>query len=222
MSRADRSCGAGGEGLNRTGLRSDCLHLASIEPVFAQVLQRLGTPPLWRRPAGFRTLVQIVNEQKISLSSARAIGERVETLCNPFTAPGFLSLPERSLRACGMSGAKIGYCRSIAEAIVSGRLVLTRLARQSDEEALAALVAVRGIGPWTANVYLSMALGRRDAWPSGDRALALGVAELFGLEAVPDYPSLDRRADAWRPCRGAAARLIWHAYLERRARAPAH
>jgi len=203
--------------LNRVNLRSDCIRLATLEPRFEVVLQRLGMPPLWRRPAGFRTLVQIVNEQKISLASARAIGDRVQALCVPFTARRFLSLPVPALRRAGMSGAKIDYCRSIAESIVARRLVLASLARLDDVQAQAALTSVRGIGPWTANVYLSMALGRRDAWPSGDRALAVGVAELFELDAVPDYPTLDRRAEAWRPHRGAAARLVWHAYLAQRA-----
>jgi len=208
-----------GAPLDRATLDVDCARLAAAEPVFATILQRHGRPPVWRRPEGFRTLVQIVNEQKISLASAAAIGERVEALCVPFTATRFLALGEQALRGTGMSGAKIGYCRSIAEAILSRRLVLSALSRLGDGEVVARLCAVRGIGPWTANVYLSMALGRRDAWPSGDRALALGVAEQFGLAAVPDYPELDRLAGAWRPCRGAAARLVWHAYLVRRGKA---
>ena len=171
---------------------------------------------MWQRPQTLRTLVHIVLEQKVSLVSALAVMNRVDALCPTFAPAEFLAVPERALREAGISERKVGYCRALAEAIAEGSLSLPALRRLDDAEVIARLTAVRGIGPWTAGVYLTMALSRRDAWPSGDRALAVGVAERWSLDAVPDYPVLDRMAEAWRPWRGVASRLIWHAYLERR------
>lgn len=160
--------------------------------------------------------MHIVLEQKVSLSSALAVMRRVDALCPSFDARAFLAVPESALREAGVSARKVDYCRALAAAIVDGSLSLTALRRLDDAAVIERLVAVRGIGPWTAGVYLTMALCRPDAWPSGDRALAVGVAERWSLGNVPDYPSLDAMADAWRPWRGVASRLIWHAYLERR------
>lgn len=197
-------------------LSRHCARLAQRDAAFADVLRDYGEPPLWRRPTSFRTLLEIVNEQKLSLRSAAAISGRVSALCTPYTPQRFQQLPDSALRAAGMSAAKIGYARSIATALVQRTLVLKALDGWSDERATSALVAVRGIGPWTAGVYLTMAMGRPDAWPPGDRALAVGAAEVFALDEVPGYRELDALAERWRPHRGAASRLIWHAYLARR------
>lgn len=186
--------------------------------MFAGLLAAWGQPPLWNREPGFATLVHIVMEQKISLASARAVMQRIESLCPRLLPEAFLALEPAALREAGASDAKIGYCRSIASAIIDGSLPLDAFEPLEDAAIMATLVRVRGIGPWTAGVYLTMALCRPDAWPSGDRALAVGVAEAFGLDAVPDYRALDVLADDWRPLRGAASRLIWHAYLGRRGR----
>jgi DNA-3-methyladenine glycosylase II len=202
--------------LERQSLDAAITILAERDSVLSGLSQRWGAPPLWRRPASFRTLVLIVMEQKISLASARAVMQRIDVLCQPFTPQAFLAVDPLMFREAGASHAKIDYCRSIAAALLEKRLVLKSLNTKADAEVIDALVAVRGIGPWTAGVYLTMALCRPDAWPSGDRALAVSVAENWGLDTVPDYPSLDARADAWRPYRGAASRLLWHAYLLRR------
>lgn len=202
--------------LDRRSLKAVVAKLAHRDPVLAELHRCWGDPPLWRRPATFRTLVFIVLEQKISLASARAVMRRIDLICQPFTTARFLALDPAVLRRAGASDAKIGYCRAIAVAMREKHLVLGALTKMSDDEATKSLVDVRGIGPWTAGVYLTMALCRPDAWPSGDRALAVSVAETWGLESVPDYPALDERAEAWRPYRGAATRLLWHAYLSRR------
>jgi len=190
--------------------------------VFAAINRDCGPPPLWQRPQSLRTLVHVVLEQKVSLVSALAVMERVTALCPTFEPARFLAVPEDALRAAGVSERKVGYCRALASAMVDGSLSLPALRRMDDAGVIERLTAVRGIGPWTAGVYLTMALCRQDAWPRGDRALAVGVAERWSLADVPDYPTLDRMADAWRPWRGVASRLIWHAYLERRqiARSP--
>jgi len=205
------------QSLDRQSLDAAITILAQRDSVLGSLVQRWGAPPLWRRPASFRTLVLIVMEQKISLASAQAVMQRIDVLCQPFTPQVFLSVEPLMIRKAGASHAKIDYCRSIAAALLEKRLVLESLTNKADAEVVDELVAVRGIGPWTAGVFLTMALCRRDAWPSGDRALAVSVAESWQLDAVPDYPSLDARAEAWRPYRGAASRLLWHAYLSRRA-----
>ncbi len=202
--------------LDRRSLDEALGILARRDSVLAGLYEQWGRPPLWRRPATFRTLVFIVMEQKISLASARAVMQRVEGVCQPFTPAQFLALEQDALRELGVSNAKIGYCQSIARAIRNRQLVLNALEQLSDDEVVATLTGVRGIGPWTAGVYLTMALGRPDAWASGDRALAVSVAESWALDTVPDYPALDARAEHWRPYRGAASRLLWHAYLSRR------
>lgn len=204
--------------LDRRALARDVDRLATLHPGFASARETNGVPPLWARPATFRTLVEIVNEQKISLQSAHAIGLRVAALCRPFTPTRFLAVPQAALRQAGMSDAKIGYGRSIAEAIARGDLRLSALVDQDDDAVIRALTAVRGIGPWTAGVWLTMAMVRRDAWPPGDRALVLSAAALFSLTDTPSYGELDAMAERWRPCRGAASRLLWHDYLCRRGR----
>lgn len=202
--------------LDRQSLQKAVLQLAASDPVLKALHERWGFPPLWRRDPSFRTLVTIVMEQKISLASARAVMTRITALCRPFTPARFLALDPMALREAGASHAKIDYCRSIAEALLTRRLVLKDLTSLDDTAVMDRLIAVRGIGPWTAGVYLTMALCRTDAWASGDRALAVSVAESWDLSEVPDYAALDTRAEAWQPYRGAAARLLWHAYLQRR------
>lgn len=162
--------------------------------------------------------MHVVLEQKVSIASALVVMDRVRALCPGLDPAAFLALSEEALRAAGVSARKVGYCRSIAEALLGGGLSLPALRRLGDDAVIERLVGVRGIGPWTAGVYLTMALARPDAWPTGDRALAVGVAERFALDAVPDYPALDRMAARWRPWRAVAARLIWHDYLGRRGR----
>ena len=204
--------------LDRPAIERGSVVLAARERVFADILESCGPPPLWHRPQSLRTLVHVVLEQKVSLVSALAVMARVDALCPSFDAASFLAVPEQALREAGVSARKVTYCRALAEAIVDGSLSLPGLRRLDDAEVVERLRAVRGIGPWTAGIYLTMALARQDAWPSGDRALAVGVAERWALDAVPSYAALDAMAEAWRPWRGVASRLIWHAYLVRRTR----
>lgn len=132
------------------------------------------------------------------------------------TPRSFLTLSPGQLRGAGLSDAKAAYCRHAATAMVSGDLRLHALRRLDDQEVVARLQSIKGIGPWSANVYLTMALGRPDAWATGDRALAVSYAECWRLASVPDYRRLDEFAERWRPWRGVAARILWHAYLSRR------
>ena len=183
-----------------------------------ELLQTYGVPPLWQRRQDFQTLMHIVLEQKVSLASAAAVLARVQALCPSMTPVEFLRVSEKSMRDAGISERKLSYCQSIAQALLDDRLDLIRLRKLDDEAVIDALVEIRGIGPWTAGVYLLMAMRRADAWASGDRALAVSVMECYALSDVPDYASLDAMAARWSPCRGAAARMLWHAYLCKRGR----
>ena len=177
---------------------------------------------MWARPATLETLAHVVLEQKISIESAAAVMARVRGLVVPdggaFDARALRRVPPDALRACGATAAKARCLHALADAVAAGTLELDALARRPDDEVVAALTAVPGIGPWTAGVWLTTVLRRPDAWPPGDRALAVGAAETLGLDAVPSYPELDRLAARWSPYRGAACRLLWHAYLCRRSR----
>lgn len=204
--------------LTRATLCQALDELCDADPALQRVYQQFGYPPLWQRTQSFATIVHIILEQKVSLDSARAVMQRVSALC-PGMQPGqFLELTEAQLRKAGLSERKVSYCYSIAQALVTGQLNLVAIRRMSDEQVIESLTAVRGIGPWTAGVYLMMALRRSNAWASGDRALAVSYSECVGTTDIPDYAELDRLAEAWRPYRGAAARLLWHAYLQRRNR----
>lgn len=203
--------------LTRTALSRAVKQLAEQDALMHALLQQYGTPPLWSREQNLATLVHIVLEQKVSLASARAVMNRVQELC-PGVRPGdFLKVSDSALRQAGISERKLSCCRAIASAIDDGSLDLKRLRRCPDDEVIRQLTAIRGIGPWTAGVYLLMAMRRPDAWASGDRALVVSLAECDQLPDVPGYDELDRRAELWRPYRAAAARLLWHAYLSRRA-----
>ena len=178
---------------------------------------------MWARPATLETLVHVVLEQKVSIESAAAVMARTRELVAPgggaFEARALGRVPAEALRGAGMTAAKARCLHALARATLSGALDLEALARRPDDEVVAGLTAVPGIGPWTAGVWLTTVLRRPDAWPPGDRALAVGAVETLGLCAVPSYPELDRLAAGWSPYRGAACRMLWHAYLSRRARA---
>ena len=187
--------------------------LAAREPVFARVLERLGPPPLWQRAPGFGTLVHIILEQQVSLASALAAFNRLRERLGEVAPAPFLELSDAELLAAGFSRQKAGYCRGLARALLAGELDLAALEGMDDADVRRALVRVKGIGPWSAEVYLLMVLLRADAWPGGDLALAQGAKELFGLALRPGPREMEELAEPWRPYRGAAARLLWHHYL---------
>jgi DNA-3-methyladenine glycosylase II len=187
--------------------------LEQRDPELAGVVSAYGPPPLWERPPGFATLVHIILEQQVSLKSARAAYRRLEASLGRVAPEGFLKLTEAELKAIGFSRQKIGYGRELATAVTEGGLNLEALAAAGDAEARGKLMSIRGIGRWTADIYLVMALGRPDVWPCGDVALATAVQRLKGLPERPDPPTLTAIAEAWKPWRSVAARLCWHSYL---------
>lgn len=204
------------ETLTDETVRQYALELALSEPRFRQILEQIGPPPLWGREPGFPTLVLIILEQQVSLASARAAFHRLLEICPVPDPRNFLGLQEQALRAAGFSRQKTAYCRGLAQAILDGRLDLAALAQQSDEAARLELTRVKGIGAWSADIYLLMALRRPDIWPVQDRALAVAVQRLWGLEQAPSVVELAQIGEAWRPFRAVAARLLWHHYLNQR------
>lgn len=188
-------------------------HLASRDGDLARLADSVGVPPLWARRPGFPTLLLIILEQQVSLASARAVFHKLEASVGRLTPTAFLQLGDGQLRRMGFSRQKAGYCRSLASAIGERSLRLGEIARQGDLEAKESLMRLKGIGHWTADIYLLMALRRPDIWPRGDLALAKAVERAKGLERRPSDDELEEIASLWRPWRAVAARLLWHDYL---------
>lgn len=190
--------------------------LAARDRLLANIHAKYGDPPLWQRAAGFRTLVHIILEQQVSLGSAKSMLLRLETNIQPFTPERFAEVGESYLRGLGVTRQKSAYLLHLSESLVSGRLKLQSLSRLSDDQVLVRLTGIKGIGLWSANIYLLMAMRRADIWPAGDLALAVAIKELKGLATRPSPDELELIAEAWRPHRAVAARMLWQYYLGRR------
>ena len=201
--------------LDRERLRVAVDELAARDPDLAAIERRFGVPPLWARRPGFSALLRIILEQQVSLASARAAFERLRGAVDRLTPRAFLALDGPTLRRIGFSRQKADYCRSLAAAIVERRFRPADLAVMEDERAHRALTRLRGVGRWTADIYLLMALGRPDVWPRGDLALAKAAQRVKRLRRLPTDDELEAIASAWRPWRAVAARLLWHDYLRR-------
>lgn len=207
--------------LDEPVLHAATLVLARQDPDLAAIVERHGPPPLWAREPGFATLLHIVLEQQVSLASARAAFDRLLARIGTPAPEAFLALGDADLLAIGFSRQKARYGRLLAAAIADGSFALDAIAALPDQAARAALLARTGVGPWTADIYLLMALRRPDIWPDGDLALVTSLASVKELPARPDAIQARRLAEAWRPWRAVAARLLWHDYLARRAKLPA-
>lgn len=190
--------------------------LSEADEDLARVARECGAPQMWEREPGFPTLVFIILEQQVSLASARAAFERLLAVVPTLTPETFLTLDNETLRRVGFSRQKTLYCKLAAAAIVSGAFDLDALASLDDDTARAALMSLKGVGHWTAEIYLLRALLRPDAWPSGDLALQIAAQEVKGLSARPTAAELDELAERWRPWRAVAARLLWQHYLHKR------
>lgn len=177
---------------------------------FARALEEVGPPPLRNRPHGFPTLLRIIVAQQVSLASAQAIWDRLEAACQPLEPAGLLALGEEGLRTVGFSRQKIRYGMSLAELFESGALEPTLLDSLEDEDAIARLTEVKGIGRWSAEVYLLFAMGRPDVFPADDLGLMMGAERLKRLNERPSAKALRAMAEDWRPWRAAAARMLWH------------
>ena len=186
--------------------------LVTLEPRFAAVIAAHGHPPLRRMNTGLEGLLRIVTDQLISLQAGAAIWRRIEAELAPFEPAAIARKREASLMRLGLSGAKARSFKAVAAAVAGGRLNFEALANLSDTDVLTALTALKGIGPWTADIYLLSAMGRADAWPASDLALQAAAQNLFGLDTRPNHKQLVQMAEHWRPWRSVAARLLWSHY----------
>lgn len=192
--------------------------LAAEEPSFAVVIDQHGPPPFWSRPAGFPTLVWLILEQQVSLESGAAMYRRLHGLLGEMTPEAVVGSTEVHLRGIGVTRQKTGYLLELASSVTGGKLDLEAMSTLPVDEARRGLLAVKGIGPWTADVYLLSALRFPDVFPLGDRALQVGTGEVLGMSSTPAGQDLEFLSLPWRPIRAAAARIIWHAYLSTRGR----
>ncbi len=190
--------------------------LARKEPRFRQVLKKHGLPPMWAREQGFATLLYIILEQQVSLASARAAFDKLQTALGIITPAAFLALDDAQLKAIGFSRQKTRYGRELARAVLDGSLDLTALPTMREDDVRAMLTQIKGIGNWTVDVYLLMVLLRTDVFPKGDLALLIAAQRLFELPTRPTPNEIEVMAEAWRPHRAVAARILWHFYLSER------
>lgn len=186
--------------------------LAAREPAFARVVEQFGIPEPRHSERGAQTLLRTIVGQQVSVAAARAMWAKLEAAFgSPPDLTALLSATDEELRAAGMSRQKSGYIRSLAQLVISGELELDALP-QDNEEAIALLTRIKGIGRWSAEIYLLFAEGRPDVWPAGDLAVQIEIGRLLGLPDKPSEKHLREVAEAWRPYRGAAAVLAWHSY----------
>ncbi len=190
--------------------------LITQEPSFAKIIDCYDLPPFWQREPGFSTLIHIILEQQVSLASAHAAYKRLQARCIPLMPEGFLELTDLELKQIGFSRQKTSYGRALAHAILAETLDLNGLETLSDQDVREQLMSIKGIGVWTANIYLLMALKRPDIWPQGDLALQTAIQQLKGFTQRPTSAEAQAMSEMWRPWRAVAARLLWHFYLSRR------
>lgn len=199
--------------LTHRSLLSATRRLAVRDPDLAVVVDTYGPPPLWAREPGFHTLIHIILEQQVSLASAKAAYGRLIAATGRLVPERFLELNDADLKTIGFSRQKAAYGRGLADAMLDGRIDLARLETLDDDQVKVELTAIRGIGPWTADIYLLMVLRRPDTWPSGDLALASAVQRVKRMRKAPTPMKLEHIGKAWQPWRAVAARILWHYYL---------
>ncbi len=187
--------------------------LCQRDATLQSVVDQFGLPPLWAREPGFSTLIHIILEQQVSLASAKACFDKLNSALEELNPGSFLCLSDDALLSIGFSRQKTRYSRILAQSILDKSLKLEVLENLSDKEVYTQLTALTGIGPWTANIYLLMALGRADIWPGGDLALEVALQNLLGLDHRPRGEEFHTLAEGWRPHRAVAARILWHYYL---------
>ena len=197
-------------GISSEGIRESLDALAARDPAIAAALARAGYPEPRISERGYITLLRAIVGQQVSIKAAASMWAKLQAAVGEDVAPeAVLAASDEALRGAGLSRQKASYARSLAEEVVSGRLDFANLP-EDDEEAIAHLVAVKGIGRWTAEVYLLFAEGRRDIWPAGDLAVQIEVGRIMGLEGRPTEKKVRELAEAWRPHRGAFAIFAWH------------
>lgn len=204
--------------LDQGSFSEACSLLAGEDQHLADALDRFGHPDFWHRSPGFECLVLLILEQQVSLESGAAMYRRLKQVVRTVDAPDIISLGEAGMRDIGVTRQKARYIVELARRVSDGSFEIEGLQTLGTDAARAKLMALKGIGPWTADAYLLSALRRPDLFPVGDRALQVGMAEVLGLRDIPDEDELEILAEPWRPVRAAAARIVWHSYLTTRGR----
>ena len=197
-------------GLTGEQLREGIDAVAAREPKVAEAVERVGYPEPRIRPTGYQTLLRAIVGQQVSVAAASSMWAKLEAELGPdIPAADLLARDFDTLRACGLSRQKQGYARSLCELVDAGSIDFDALPAD-DEQAIAELTQIKGIGRWTAEVYLLFAEGRPDIWPAGDLAVQAGIGKILGLEERPSEKATRALAEDWRPHRGAVAILTWH------------
>lgn len=199
--------------ISQRNLPAICRELSKSDERLGFVHSTYGTPPLWARPTGFATLLNIILEQQVSLASAKACFDKLTAYLDDFTPEQFLTINDADLKTIGFSRQKTAYARHLAEAMINKRIDLEGLHLRPDAAVKSELVKLKGVGEWTADVYLLMAMLRADVMPRGDIALHAAYQKLTGAEKRPGSDEFIKIAEKWRPYRSVAARLLWHFYL---------
>lgn len=202
--------------LSETNLSEICLELSATDSDLSKIFEKYGTPPLWAREANFATLIHIILEQQVSLASALSAFNKLKEKLVEITPENVVRLTDEELKSCYFSRQKIVYAKDLSNAVLEEKLNLENLQNLPNEEVKIQLKQIKGIGDWTADVYLLMALLRIDIMPKGDIALHAAYQKLKGLEKRPNSDEFIRLAEKWSPYRAVAARLLWHFYLSER------
>lgn len=195
-----------------TGLQT----LTKGDPDLAEVISTYGPPPLWNREPGFATLLLIILEQQVSVTSARRVFDRLMGMVSPFSAARLLEIDDTTLKSAGLTRQKLTYCKYLSQAIVTGQLRLDEFEGMADSEVQTALMSIKGIGPWTADIYLLLALKRQDILPVGDLAVKVAIKEIKKLNRTPAKEEILAMGVIWQPWRAVATRILWHYYLSTR------
>jgi DNA-3-methyladenine glycosylase II len=200
--------------LNDYNFKTALKHLCKIDNDLAAILKTDGIPPLWARKPGFATLIKIILEQQVSLASAKAINDKLHKHIKSFTPSKFINVGISGLRKLGVTRQKSSYCINLAKAVSIGGFKFVQLNKMDNKDAKNYLMKIKGVGSWTADIYLLMAMRRLDIWPNGDIALAKAVKNIKRLKLIPDQDKQIRIAKKWKPYRAVAARMLWHHYIK--------
>ena len=199
--------------LNNKTLALGINHLKNVDSDFKAILRdRDDQINTFKKTGGFEGLISLIVEQQLSVASAKAIFSRVKLICGDFEATTFLRISEEELKATGLSRQKVNYCRNVAEAVVNKTLDFKKLEKMADQEVVAKLVQIKGIGEWTAQCYLMACMKRLDAWPSADLGLIVAIQKIKKIKERPKSLTIEKIAEPWKPYRSIAALLLWSTY----------
>jgi DNA-3-methyladenine glycosylase II len=199
--------------LNNRTLAIGINHLKKVDSDFKTILRdRDDQINTFKKTGGFEGLISLIVEQQLSVASAKAIFSRVKLICGDFEATTFLRISEEELKATGLSRQKVNYCRNVAEAVVNKTLDFKKLEKMADQEVVAKLVQIKGIGEWTAQCYLMACMKRLDAWPSSDLGLIVAIQKIKKIKERPKSLTIEKIAEPWKPYRSIAALLLWSTY----------